>query len=488
MVKKMIKKISVLLAVIVGVSSVATTNAMAYENYDENESLCIEQTQEAETVVEDYVAEDSAEEDIAAETDAEELDTFLGATQWIDIKDTALQYKIENTILTLRVNPSAPSDTPDYQRRTPYYDEENLYERPWNSMASKITGVVAEDGVFGINGNAFRQMPNLESVVTGNGLYEIYDYAFCCCPKLKSVVLGRDFNLFGQAAFAGCVSLNQIEFKSKYAPTFGSGAFSEYPLAVATNYLPKEGIIYVAADMPAENIESIRNTFETNLHDGVRAVTGTKPISGKWVVIQRKAEPTPTPSPKPTPTKKFSDVNYNSWMGKPIETVIQKGYMNGVSATEFKPMDSCTREMMVQILYNINKSPAVSGTCTFTDVIPGKWYYNAIVWGQKAGVANGSSPEHFGVGGQVTRQELAQFLYNYAKQFGLDTSKSADISGFADAGEVSGWAVPAMKWAYGSKVVNGANSNGTLLLKPKATATRAEVAAMICNLMSSNGR
>ena len=78
----------------------------------------------------------------------------------------------------------------------------------------------------------------------------------------------------------------------------------------------------------------------------------------------------------------------------------------------------------------------------------------------------------------VTRQELAVLLHRYAQYKGLDTATTEEnLTSFADAAQVSGYAVSAMNWAVGAGVINGTDSG----LAPKATATRAEVAQILMN-------
>ena len=58
---------------------------------------------------------------------------------------------------------------------------------------------------------------------------------------------------------------------------------------------------------------------------------------------------------------------------------------------------------------------------------------------------------------------------------GFAVTLAENLTGFADADQVSSYAVPALNWAVGQGLVNGAG--GKLL--PQANATRAQVAAII---------
>jgi hypothetical protein len=81
---------------------------------------------------------------------------------------------------------------------------------------------------------------------------------------------------------------------------------------------------------------------------------------------------------------------------------------------------------------------------------------------------------------EVTREQMAVILYNYAKFKGIDTS-AADASkfgAFTDKASVSSWAVDAMTWATSIGIINGMGDN---TLAPKDSSTRAQVAQIIKN-------
>lgn len=191
------------------------------------------------------------------------------------------------------------------------------------------------------------------------------------------------------------------------------------------------------------------------------------------------------------PTKRFTDVAAGKWYSKPdgpIAYVIANGIMNGTSDTTFDPEGSCTRDMFVQILYNVEGRPSCGSNNPFSDVPNGKWYTKAIIWAYENGVTSGTSATTFGLGGNVTRQQLAQFLMNYAKKRGFDTSARADISGFPDAAKVSGWAAESISWANANSIINGKAKQGVNYLDPKGNATRAEVAQMIMAFQQKFGK
>lgn len=172
----------------------------------------------------------------------------------------------------------------------------------------------------------------------------------------------------------------------------------------------------------------------------------------------------------------FTDVDEGTWYYKYVQGAYEQGLMVGTSATTFSPNTTLSRAMVAQILYNKEGKPQFSADAGFTDVSRDAWYYDAVQWAAKNKVAVGVGDNKFAPDADVTREQFATMLYNYAEKPEI----SGKLTSFPDKDSVSSWAKSAMFWVVSQSIVSGSKqSDGTLLLMPQSGATRAEAATMI---------
>ena len=181
-------------------------------------------------------------------------------------------------------------------------------------------------------------------------------------------------------------------------------------------------------------------------------------------------------------TQMFTDVTKN-WAYPGIQYCVTHGIMGGMGDGTFAPTGTTTRAQIVQILYNLEGTPAVSGTTPFTD-LTANWYKPAILWAYQNNVVAGTSPTTFDPEGPVTREQIAviltQYMFNVLKM--KRTWTPADLSTFPDGAQVSGWAKEAMQDAVALGLINGTKaSDGLVYLDPQGSATRQQVATILMN-------
>ena len=190
----------------------------------------------------------------------------------------------------------------------------------------------------------------------------------------------------------------------------------------------------------------------------------------------------------------FADISNTAWQLTHAIYACQKGLMAGKGTDaqgriKFDPNSPISRQEFVQVLYNAEGKPAVTIENPFPDV-KNDWYKNAVLWANQAGIASGMGNGSFGVGLNISRQDLAMMLYKYAAMRGCSLdAEEGKIDQFADGSKVSGYAKTAMNWAVTKGILSGKGEAGkplsTFRLDPAGTATRAECAAMLRNFMTA---
>lgn len=184
---------------------------------------------------------------------------------------------------------------------------------------------------------------------------------------------------------------------------------------------------------------------------------------------------------------KFTDINKDEWYASAVQYVYSKGTMTGTSESSFNPGKACTREMIVTILYRMSGEPDVAGLENpFADVKADMWYTDAIKWAYKNNITTGMDKSRFGIGKNVTREQIATFLVRYADYKGNRLAEPIELDEFPDADNVSEFAKLSMKRAAGSHIINGKLVKGKKILAAKSYATRSEVAQMIMNFNEKN--
>ena len=181
-------------------------------------------------------------------------------------------------------------------------------------------------------------------------------------------------------------------------------------------------------------------------------------------------------------TQMFTDVTKN-WAYPGIQYCVTHGIMGGMGDGTFAPTGTTTRAQIVQILYNLEGTPAVSGTTPFAD-LTANWYKPAILWAYQNNVVAGTSPTTFDPEGPVTREQIAviltQYMFHVLKM--ERTWTPADLSTFPDGAQVSSWAKEAMQDAVALGLINGTKApDGAVYLDPQGSAARQQVATILMN-------
>ena len=174
----------------------------------------------------------------------------------------------------------------------------------------------------------------------------------------------------------------------------------------------------------------------------------------------------------------FADVAEDAWYYGSVRDAQLCLLFSGVSESRFAPDAPMTRAMLVAVLWRLYGEPYVDEPDPFDDVPDRIWYANAVTWAAKYRIVLGVGNGRFAPDSPVTREQVAAILQRLAVR--PEPAADADTDAYPDFDAASPWAEDAVRWALACGVMEGSQqADGTLLLNPGASVTRAEAAALL---------
>lgn len=198
-------------------------------------------------------------------------------------------------------------------------------------------------------------------------------------------------------------------------------------------------------------------------------------------------DPAPGPDPEPTPLP-FVDVAADDWYYDAVAYVYEHKVMGGYGDGAFGPTHPLLREQLAQLLYNYLGNGAQAPAAQLADVDQDAYYADAVNWAVAEGIISGygeagDPAAHFGIGDALTREQLAIVI---ARLAGAENTQADPMkfNALPDSILTHSWATGSMVWAVNQDIISGRETaDGTRLLDPRGTCTRAEVAQIITNCM-----
>lgn len=175
-------------------------------------------------------------------------------------------------------------------------------------------------------------------------------------------------------------------------------------------------------------------------------------------------------APPIQPAISFTDVSPDKYYYDAVAWAVAKGITNGTSATTFSPNGPCTRGQIVTFLWRAAGSPSVNGSNPFTDVKPGDYWYDAVLWAVSEGITDGTSATTFSPNDICTRGQAVTFLYRNA-----GSPATANSTAFMDV-TPDAYYSSAVAWALANSITNGTTAT---TFSPKDQCTRGQIVTFL---------
>lgn len=169
-----------------------------------------------------------------------------------------------------------------------------------------------------------------------------------------------------------------------------------------------------------------------------------------------------------------TDISLSDGYYDAVEYALEQGYFAGTDSGLFLPDKELSRAELAQVLWTMGgcqQAPAAQ----FFDVPSSEWYYQAVAWCKQEGMIAGYTSYLFAPGDPLSWEQMVTILHRYAQRSGSNMRANADLSGFSDAGDISGWALESMRWAVTHQLISGTAG----MLRPGDPVTRAELASVL---------
>ena len=173
---------------------------------------------------------------------------------------------------------------------------------------------------------------------------------------------------------------------------------------------------------------------------------------------------------------KFADMT-DHWAHYDVEFMANEGLVAGKGEGVFDPDAQITRAEYVTLLDRAMKYEVAAGE-TYPDVPADAWYAPYVAAGTKAGIINGITADTFGVGSEISRQDMAVMILRVLNLKNVEIA--AKDGEFKDGGKIADYAKDSVYAVRNAGIINGYEDN---TFAPNASLTRAEAATVIVKLL-----
>ena len=257
----------------------------------------------------------------------------------------------------------------------------------------------------------------------------------------------------------------------------------EIDVSNLTNYQLETVGAYVAGADYEKDVLRLKSAIEEGINQAKKISSPSNPTeektknypSGGFIPpIGEKPEPSGE-----LPESLFSDLQNTAWAIKAINSLAQKGILQGNSDGTFSPDRLVTRDEFVKMIVMAFDVQMSDGELNYDDIDQNSWSEKFVAAAVNAGIISGIDETHFGSGMNITRQDAAVIAERTMKYKGIEMESSS--LNFDDSYEISDYAVDAVAKMNYCKIMTGLSETA---FAPKNSTTRAMAAVVVYNLMN----
>ena len=182
--------------------------------------------------------------------------------------------------------------------------------------------------------------------------------------------------------------------------------------------------------------------------------------------------------------KTFRDIAGHKYKNA-IEALAEREIINGKTENTFEPNSTMTRAEFATIVSR-GLGLKEKSTGAFDDVTKKDWFFGYVNTAYSYGIIKGASQKEFNPMGKITREEAAVIIARAAFLCGMNTQMNTSytrdvLAQFSDYVKASSWAQGPLAFCYNEGILD----DSVMKINPKEAVTRAEIASMLYNMLSS---